>query len=321
MRNKKSWKNRLFALVLCALALLFAGCGQARGPAGRPGLDPQPFTPPQGALLPKTGLQSLLCIGIGYDGQGRSLVSSLQLLVLDERAEKLAIYSVPIETKAVFWRYEGETLREVREEVRLAYSAADAAGRGEGNVLEAVSQILLGAPIDHYIVMNAVQLEGINEILGDVPLDVDADFAAAYGLGEGLQPLGQRLAEYASFTPRDADGSPYPGTDERRLGRHRGMALRFLQALASSGRGEEGAGEILHAARTSMRAEELLAFARGALAASGVSEPETGRIPGEDRRSGPESEYLPDDVALRDLVLSLFFEEPAQGSAEYSDEK
>ncbi|MDR3085399.1 MAG: hypothetical protein LBU47_03695 [Christensenellaceae bacterium] len=309
MKNIKKQKKRLLALALCALALLFAACGPGQQQAGSPGLDPQPFALPGGALMPKEGLQSLLCIGIGYDGQGKSLVSSLQLVVLDEGAKKLAIYSIPPETKAFFSRYEGGGSQELCEAVQLAYSAAEGADRGESNVLEAVSQILLGAPIAHFIAMNAVQLEGLNEILGDVPLDVDEAFASAYGLGEGLQPLGQLLPQYASHVLRDAGGYVYPGTDDQRLRRHRDMTLRFLLALANSERGEEAAAEILHAARSSMGAEELLAFARGVSAVRAVSEPEMGRIPGEDRHSGPESEYLPDDIPLRDLVLSLFFEE------------
>lgn len=322
-------------VVLAALALLFlAGLFLLRDweeGAGAVGKSAPDSSNPEDALTfyngawyrPRKGLETLLAIGVDQAAVDDDLrrgkeyeQSDFLLLVIDKRNGRCTAVHVNRDAMAEIRVLDDDTnefLGTIHRQLALAHTYG---GRPEArckNMAAAVSNLLYGIGIDHYLCLTMDGVAVLNDLAGGVTLEVMDDLTKldpALIQGETVTLKGRQALTYVQVRM----GLDDP-TNLHRMERQR----QYLEALQEQLLSRADAdGEFAMSALLELSAYmvsdcsvEKLSDLAGALGACGAAEYRT--LEGEPVRGEKHMEYRVDEAAARELVMELFYE-PAESA-------
>ena len=304
--------KRRGSLLLAALLMLLmlAGCAPAAAmdapqPAAEEGL-----TLSENSLARDGEARSLVIGAVAYDRDGYSLLTSLSVLVRDGEGV-ISLLTIPRDPRVWVETYdrEGGFRYNSYGKIGQVYHAAESAGLAEQKTVEAVSALLGGVHIDHFALLNTVQLESLAALTKGVYLTVE-DAISDFGIQPGYQDIAPSIAGYASYSYlNDIGGVDYPGTDMSKLERHQQLIMAFMQtlsgqmsALAKPER-DELARNVAACLLTDLTQQEILTWLEGGALAF-----ETPQIlPGTQTEGQRESFWVPDAAEIKDWVMRAFY--------------
>jgi len=266
----------------------------------------------------KKDVDTLLVIGV--DGLDRQLTASnsynnsrpaafLALYVRDaESGESTVIHlNRDTMTQIPVLGVTGQSAGSMYGQLALAFNY----GRGEGdssrNTVHAVSHLLYGIDVDHYITVAMDAVPIVNDWVGGVTLEIADDFTGiddALVQGTNVTLHGDQALTYVR-TRRGLDDS----TNIRRMERQRQYASAWLKEAKPFLQDENAVADLMMSMSdyhySDCTAEELVFFAE-ALAetpSQTICELEGRAVQGE-----VYMEYHLDETAVQNLVLSVFYE-------------
>ncbi len=302
--------KKLGALLAAALLLLHCGCAPAEPPAERDVPLQEGFVYSENALVRSEEARSLVIGAVSYDQKGDSLRTSLTVLVREGQG-RIALMPIPRDTRVWVENYgrEGDLRHNSYGKIGAVYHAAESAGLAEMKTMEAVSALLGGVRIDHYALLNTVQLESLAALTPGVYLTVE-DAISDFGIQQGFQNISPRIAGYASYSYlNDIGGVDYSGTDIGKLERHQQLIMTLMKTLASqmsdlpAPERDALAQSIADCLRTDLTKEEIRAWLSGG--ALDFEEPVI--LPGTQTEGERESYWIADAAKSKEWVLRCFY--------------
>lgn len=301
-------KKTMAALLM--LLMLLTGCAASHVPAPQPSeTPPQAFDLTDSTLIRREDVQTLVIGAVAYDQEGYSRLSSVSVLVKNGEGQ-MSILTIPKDTRVWVDEYgaAGEYQYSRYGAINEVYHAAESAQLGEEKTVETVSALLGGVRLDHYMLLNEVQLEALAQLAGSVMVNAE-DAIAEYGIPAGYQDIAPKIRGYASYSYFNSFGGvEYSGTDPYKLQRHQQLIETMLNVFArKTGRLPEGeqliyAQSILDCVTTDMDGSAMLQWLSGETVITDVS-----ILNGmqDERRSN--SYWIADRSTVKEWVMDKFY--------------
>ena len=299
-------KKRLAAL-LCAVLLLLCGCAPAQEPVATPAPTPMEGMDLSGSgVIRKKDVSTLLIGAVAYDSSGNSRLTSLSVLVRDEDG-KISMLTLPKDARVWVEQYDknGEYLYCSYGALGSVYHAAESAGLGAAKTVEAVSGMLGGVNIEHYVLLNTVQLQALADLAQSLMVMVE-DSIPECGIQSGFQDIVPEIQDYASYSYLNSIGGvEYSGTDPYKLQRHQQLIEVLMRVFAvkmetmSPEEQLEYAQSICYSVTTDLTPELLLNWL-------GNGKPDFADVTvaeGQHDERLTDSYWIPENAALKEWVL------------------
>lgn len=273
-----------------------------------------------GWYRPRKGLETILVIGVDQASEDSALYREehyeqsdfLMLLVIEQEAGHCTSIHINRDTMAEIQVLDDNTnehLGTITGQLSLAHSYGNRPEARCRNTVDAVSSLLYGIPIDHYLSLSMDGVAILNDLAGGVTLEVMDDLTgldAALVRGETVTLRGQQALTYV----RARQGLDNP-TNLHRMERQR----QYLEALQDQLTGhmemdEEFTTSVLLELNEYMVSDctvQQLDKLADTLRACGSMDYLT--LEGESDDSGKYVEYYLNDSATRELVMGLFYEQ------------
>ena len=193
------------------------------------------------------------------------------------------------------------------QQIALAYSHSDSDAINAQNTVKAVSNLLYGIDVDHFIVLGMDAVPMINDLVGGVPVTIEDDFTnvdPSLIQGETITLNGQQALHFVRARSEMAEP-----TNIARMARQRA----YIQALhkAAKEKAEEDSDFIMRSLfeissyiDSDCSITQLTKFFNIALE---CEPPDILTTKGEAQTSGEYNEYILDEDALQQQVIDLFF--------------
>lgn len=232
----------------------------------------------------------------------------LLLVVLDEKNKSAEIISIDRNSMTFFETFDpsGNSMGVAESQLCLAYSYGDGAHESCKKTVSAVSDFLYEIPIHAYYSMKYMAIRAVNNAVGGVAVTIKDDMSAVDErliLGEKVLLDGELAEKY--LTARMNVGN---GTNEERLDRHKDYIMSFIGSAVSAVKKDltlpfELYNKIADNSTTDLSADEIVYLATLAteLDISFHS------IKGSTDTSGVYAEFRPDEDALWQLILDIFY--------------
>ena len=232
----------------------------------------------------------------------------LLLVVLDEKNKSAEIISIDRNSMTFFETFDpsGNSMGVAESQLCLAYSYGDGAHESCKKTVSAVSDFLYEIPIHAYYSMKYMAIRAVNDAVGGVAVTIKDDMSAVDErliLGEKVLLDGELAEKY--LTARMNVGN---GTNEERLDRHKDYIMSFIGSAVSAVKKDltlpfELYNKIADNSTTDLSADEIVYLATLAteLDISFHS------IKGSTDTSGVYAEFRPDEDALWQLILDIFY--------------
>ncbi len=270
-----------------------------------------------------TYIKAILCIGVdrsdqleeskvtGFGGQADGVV----LVVQDTARNNLKMVMIPRDTMTMIPMTDlsGNLLGKGIQHLNLAYAYGDGKERSCEYMAEAVSDLLLGLPIDHYLAADLKSINLANDLVGGVTVTVPTDDLEAidpvFKKGSSVTLMGSQAETFVRY--RDIDKSH---TALYRMDRQQEYIAGFYKALQEKSRTDSGIvtrlfEELTAHMVTDMGKESYLKMAMDALESDGFSGESIYTLPGQSVSTGAYDEFYPDEDGMIQLILELFYRE------------
>ncbi|HJA32352.1 MAG TPA: LCP family protein [Candidatus Eisenbergiella pullicola] len=259
----------------------------------------------------KEDVMTFLCMGIDKSGEAKASedlhrggqADALFLAVMDPGEKKISVIGVNRDTMAKLFVYdeEGNYLGREIGQIALQHAYGDGMEESCERTVEAVSNLFYGIPIHGYFAMNMDVIIPLNEAVGGVDVVI----------GEGDEKVHLEGQEAYSFV-RNRDMYA-PHSAEQRLERQKqyleAFALRAKKAVAQDlTLPAKLYGEILPYMVTDISASEAVYLATQAVSYT-FGQEDLYSLQGEIRMGEQFEEFYPDETALYELILQVFYEE------------
>ena len=259
----------------------------------------------------KEDVMTFLCMGIDKSGETKASADlhrggqadALFLAVMDPGEKKISVIGVNRDTMAELFVYdeEGNYLGREIGQIALQHAYGDGMEESCERTVEAVSNLFYGIPIHGYFAMNMDVIIPLNEAVGGVDVVI----------GEGDEKVHLEGQEAYSFV-RNRDMYA-PHSAEQRLERQKqyleAFALRAKKAVAQDlTLPAKLYGEILPYMVTDISASEAVYLATQAVSYT-FGQEDLYSLQGEIRMGEQFEEFYPDETALYELILQVFYEE------------
>lgn len=269
--------------------------------------------------LPRKGLETILAIGVDQASEDSALYREehyeqsdfLMLLVIDQEAGHCISIHINRDTMAEIRVLDDDTnehLGTVTGQLSLAHSYGNRPEARCKNTADAVSGLLYGIPIDHYLSLSMDGVAILNDLVGGVTLEVMDDLTgldAALIQGETVTLRGQQALTYV----RARQGLDDP-TNLHRMERQRQYLEALKEQLTAHMESENdfttSALLELNEYMVSDCTIQQLNKLADTLRACGSMDYLT--LEGESDDSGKYVEYYLNDSVTRELVMGLFYE-------------
>ena len=267
-------------------------------------------------------LETVLLLGLDkYEGDKQEgylndqQADFLLLLVLDRKAGTCTPIQLNRDTmtEIQILGVTGEPAGTFTGQLALAHTYGSGEEDSCENTVIAVSKLLYGITIDHYVSMTMDGVAILNDLVGGVTVKVMDDFSqvdSSLVQGETVTLSGEQALTYVR-----ARGNLEDSTNLHRMERQR-QYMSALQEQLSSKAGEDG-GFILNALLqvndymvSDCTVEELSQIGES-LGKDQISEIRT--VEGEATVGEEFMEFYPDEQALQDLVMDVFYEFVREG--------
>lgn len=256
-------------------------------------------------------VMTFLCMGIDKSGEAKASedlhrggqADALFLAVMDPGEKKISVIGVNRDTMAELFVYdeEGNYLGREIGQIALQHAYGDGMEESCERTVEAVSNLFYGIPIHGYFAMNMDVIIPLNEAVGGVDVVI----------GEGDEKVHLEGQEAYSFV-RNRDMYA-PHSAEQRLERQK----QYLEAFALQAKKAVAQdltlpaklySEILPYMVTDISASEAVYLATQAVSYT-FGQDDLYSLQGEIRMGEQFEEFYPDETALYELILQVFYEE------------
>ena len=261
----------------------------------------------------RKNLTSILLMGIDHDsGETGGQADFLQLIVIDDTSRTLKRLSIdrdtmtPITVLGVLGNRSGVRTAQVS----LSHGFGDGKEQSCDLTAEAVSNLLLGMPVDFYLAMNLDGIAALNDMAGGVTVTLADDFSTqdpAMAQGSTLTLHGDQAEIYVR-SRRDVG----TGTNEARMVRQEQYVTKLFTQLDTQMRSDQSFSGTMF---DTLSPYLTTSIGRGRLInvvwlAKDYARQEPLSISGEHRvGSDGFMQFYADEASLYETVLDLFYEE------------
>lgn len=261
----------------------------------------------------RKNLTSILLMGIDHDsGETGGQADFLQLIVIDNTSRTLKRLSIdrdtmtPITVLGVLGNRSGVRTAQVS----LSHGFGDGKEQSCELTAEAVSNLLLGMPVDFYLAMNLDGIAALNDMAGGVTVTLADDFSTqdpAMAQGSTLTLHGDQAEIYVR-SRRDVG----TGTNEARMVRQEQYVTKLFTQLDTQMRSDQSFSGTMF---DTLSPYLTTSIGRGRLInvvwlAKDYARQEPLSISGEHRvGSDGFMQFYADEASLYETVLDLFYEE------------
>lgn len=264
---------------------------------------------------------SILCMGIdktiqdkdtenviGENGQADTLF----LAVLDTKRGKMSLLNISRDSMVDVNRYNvnGQYLGTEEMQICLAYSYGDGKEKSCQNVAESVSRLLYGMPVNAYIAMDYSGISVLNDEVGGVKLQVLEDLSTADpALSKGAEVT--LTGEQAHIYVRNRDTSELDSNNDR-MARQRQYLLSFMSTVLQKTREDISTPVTLFRSASDYMVTDIdvseVAYLASRVLSMDFSEENMYSVPGEVKMGDKYAEFYPDEEALYESILNIFYE-------------
>lgn len=269
----------------------------------------------------RKAVTSLLLMGIDRDSNAAVVghrnggqADFLQLLVIDSQAQKITRVQIdrdtmtPITILGVLGNQSGVRT----SQICLSHGFGDGKAQSCELTVSAVSNLLLGAPVDAYIAMNLDGIPVLNDAAGGVTVTLEDDFSAldaSMTRGKTMTLTGEQAELFVRS--RQSIGV---GTNEARMVRQRHYIDQLMQQIDSRIQGDQA---FIGSLYDELEPYLITDLSRGALINQAWASRSFGRgfveLEGSYRiGSDGFMQFHADETALKQLVLELFYQKVEQ---------
>lgn len=136
--------------------------------------------------FPKQDIETFLIIGVDQDGpmkktayaETTAMADDLMVLVFDKTKEKVDVVTLNRDTMTEIpvLDAEGKFIGSGTAQLAVSYAYGDGVERSAENTIKAVTDLLYGIDIDHYVALNMDAIKILNDAVGGVTVNVTDDF-------------------------------------------------------------------------------------------------------------------------------------------------
>lgn len=158
-------------------------------------------------------LKAILFIGVDTSGPMTEIKTSgsggqadgIFLIAEDTARDNIKILMIPRDTMAeiTLTDLEGNVIGKDRQHITLAYAYGDGKEKSCSYIKEAVSDLLGGLEIDHYLAVNTSAISMMNDVIGGVPVLVDTNDLerkdSSLKKGETVELNGKQAEEFLRY--------------------------------------------------------------------------------------------------------------------------
>lgn len=270
-----------------------------------------------------TYIKSILCMGVdrsdvmtetmelGKAGQADGIF----LIAQDTARNKLKILMIPRDTitEVTVLNMDGSVKGKELDHILMAYAYGDGREESCNNMVESVSNLLHGLPIDHYLATDLVMLGEMNDAVGGVTVTVPtagmekSDPAFVKGAQVTLQ--GKQAEKFVRYRDITVDHSAI-----FRMNQQKEYITQYFAALQKKSKEDSQIVTRLFTMLedymvTDMAKDQYLKIALDAVASEGIRGDDFYTIPGSGVTTEVYDEYYADEAGMISVVLDLFFRE------------
>lgn len=237
------------------------------------------------------------------------LADFLLLLVLDNQNSTVSAIQINRDTMADIsvLGVAGEKVGTVNRQIALAHTYGNGKEVSCRNTADSVSALLMDIKIDHYVSVTMDAVKEYNDLLGGVSLEILDDFTGiddALKLGETVTLTGEQALTYVR-TRYGLDDS----SNIRRMERQR----QYLQALYEKTKTQSADNESFVVSASSSLSKYMVSnctvhqLQNIIEKVTAYTTSDIYKLDGESVKGEQYMEFYPDEAALKDLVVDLFY--------------
>ncbi len=248
---------------------------------------------------------------VQYGNKARA--DSIALVIMDEKHKKLTVLPINRDTMTDIRRYtmNGNDKGLYKTHIGYAYSYGDGGKVSCADLCEAVSNLLGAIPVNRYVVTNQDSMPYINALAGGITLTVpNADLEELYPeLAKGAEVTldESNIKSFLQYRDTEEDFS-----NEGRMERQKAYVTAYIEKIQSMSLNQledawEKADYMEGYLQTSITKNQYLELAQ-LLKELDFTEENFVELKGEDQQGELHDEFYPDEEALQETVLELFYE-------------
>lgn len=246
-----------------------------------------------------------------YGNKARA--DSIQLVVMDEKKCRMSVVSINRDTMTDIRQYslDGTDMGLYQTHIGYAYTYGDGGKVSCENLCEAVSLLFGGIPINRYVVTNQDSMPYINNLVGGVEVTVpNNDLAEEYPeLYEGAQVTldDTTIKPFLQYRDTSVDFS-----NEGRMERQRAFAMSYVNKIKSMDKSHieklwDSLDTMKDYLQTSITKNQYINLA-DFIKKSELTDDSFIKLEGQDQVGKIHDEFYPDEDALQQLIIDLFYE-------------
>ena len=270
-----------------------------------------------------TYVKAVLCMGVdrtgtmeektttGFGGQADGII----LIAHDTARNNLKLLMIPRDTMTpiILTDLSGNVLGKDTQHLTLAYAYGDGREKSCEYMAEAVSDLLGGIAIDHYLAADIDTISILNDFVGGVTVTVPSEGMEkanpAFVYGSTVTLRGEQAEKFVRYRDTGQDHSAL-----YRMDRQQEYILRFADAVREQAKKDDGLvtrlfEEIQNYMVTDMEKAEYLKVAMSGLEAEGLASDGIYTLPGQGVSTAKYDEFYPDEEGMKQVVLELFYRE------------
>lgn len=248
---------------------------------------------------------------VQYGNKARA--DSIALVVMDEKHKKMTILPISRDTMTEIRRYtmNGNDKGLYKTHIGYAYSYGDGDKVSCANLCEAVSNLLGSIPVNRYVVTNQDSMSYINDLAGGITLTVpNSDLEEQYpefAKGAEVTLDDSNIKSFLQYRDTEAEFS-----NEGRMERQKAYVTAYIEKVKSMSKSQledawDEIGTMDGHLQTSITKNQYLELVQ-LLKKLDFSEENYGELQGESRAGELHDEFYPDEKALQETILELFYE-------------
>lgn len=264
---------------------------------------------------------SILYAGVDSTGKmetkarygNKARADSIQLIVMDEKKCRMSVVSINRDTMTDIRQYslDGTDMGLYQTHIGYAYTYGDGGKVSCENLCEAVSLLFGGIPINRYVVTNQDSMPYINNLVGGVEVTVpNNDLAEEYpDLYEGAQVTldDTTIKPFLQYRDTSIDFS-----NEGRMERQRAFAMSYVNKVKSMDKSRieklwDSLDTMKDYLQTSITKNQYINLA-DFIKKSELTDDSFIKLEGQDQVGKIHDEFYPDEDALQQLIIDLFYE-------------
>lgn len=268
-----------------------------------------------------TYIKPILCMGVDRKGTmeekktpgSGGQADGLFLLARDTARNSLKILMIPRDTmtKITLTDLSGNVLGKDVQHLTLAYAYGDGRETSCAYMAEAVSDLLLGFPVESYLAADTDVISLANDMVGGVTVTVPTEGMeaadAAFVLGSTVHLMGQQAERFVRYRDIEKEHSALYRMDQQKE-----YLEQFYRTMQKKAAVDEGLiPRMLEAVEpymvTNMEKADYLKLAMDMAGAGELTGEMIKTLPGQGISTAKYDEFYPDENGLKKVILELFY--------------